>query len=257
MSDQKKLDQLHQGQLIQIRDPNFGWHVKAPLPESFGYTVGSEIGTPFSGYATEGNLSKVLALQFGVSNRVGLVTRKIYQGPEPTEVSMDLNFNAYYSARKEVVAPIIKLMLMSVGHEDSFDDVEGTIADYIRGYMSIGESAIASVAGFEGDEDFNDTDSSRAAKLIRFMRTPGLCAVKVGNVFRLSNVYISNVSPTFSNVLDHEFLPMSATCSITIELSQPMSKIRIAESFGMGDQERENIESTSAGGLNNNQEVNF
>ena len=243
MSKQLKVDQLDPGQVVTFHDPNFGWRVKAPLPEQFGYSVGSEIGTPFAGYATEGALSKVLALQFGVSSRVGLITQKLYQGPQETELSFDLNFNAYYSSKLEVVAPIVKLMLMSVGQEQSVADSKEGVLNKVRGLLTAGENITTGMVDAFTEDDLSFEDGS-AAELIRFMRTSSLCTVKVGKIFTLKKVFISNVTPSFSNVLDNEFLPMSASCNVTIELQSPMTKIEIGKSFSISDAERENIENT-------------
>ena len=243
MSKQLKVDQLDPGQVVEFHDPNFDWRVKAPLPEQFGYSVGSEIGTPFAGYGTDGALSKVLALQFGVSSRVGLITQKLYQGPQETEISFDLNFNAYYSSRLEVMAPIVKLMMMSVGQEQSVNDAKEGVLNEVRRMLTATDRAGSAVAEFVTGADFSIEEGS-AAELIRFMRTPSLCSVRVGKIFTLNKVFISNVTPSFSNVLDNEFLPMSASCNVTIELQSPMTKLRIGKSFSIADAERENIENT-------------
>lgn len=233
MTNQKHVEKLNTGHTIEFHDRGFGWRVKAPLPENYGYTVGSEIGTPFSGYATDGTISKLMALQFGVSSRIGLVTQKIYQGPEPTEVTFDLNFNAYYSARHEVVAPVIKLMMMSVGQEKNLEETSREVAENIRSYTTLGEEQLGNFLDASGDvESTLESQSSSAAQLIRFMRTPSTVTVRVGNIFTLVNAYLSNVQPQFTNVLDFEYMPMSATCSVTLELANPMTKLRLSRAFG-------------------------
>lgn len=226
-----RLQTIPDGQKIKFRDKQFGYTVEAPLPETFGFSVGSEIGTPFAGYASEGTLAKLIALRFGVTNRIGLVTRKIYQGPEPTEMSFDLTFNAYYSSRTEVILPIVKLMIMSVGRAQDLSDARGKIAEQLIKITTATEGIISDAIKFIGLADDDIVEEGEISQLIRFMRAPSLCGVSVGNVFKIRNAYISNVTPTFSNVLDRDFLPLHATCSVTVQLEQPMTKVTLAQSF--------------------------
>lgn len=215
---------LDRGQTLTIHDPDTtGFRVNTPLPETFGFQVGSEIGTPFSGYQTDSLLAKGLALA-GTSVKTGLVTKKMYMGPEPTEISMTLNFNAWNSARDEVLVPVLKLMFMSVGSSNKVSDL---VHEFSRQYEQMDvinpERMLAKKAGAENVQGISD--------LVRYMRSPGMVNIRFGDIYKLRNVYLSSVEPEFSNVLDVEKLPMQATVSIQAQLSEPFDKEQLNRSF--------------------------
>lgn len=232
---QNWVSQLDDGQKIRIieREDNgaaTGRYVEAALPEEFGFSVGSEIGTPFAGYATEGRLAQFLALS-GVSTKAGLVTTKIYQGPEPTEMELSLSFDAYYSAKDEVVGPIVQLMLMAVGSEDGLGPTMKSVSNYLKSSLpSIASNYAMSM--FDVSDDLSDEVSdSRIDELLRFFRAPNVCQIEVGNLFTIERAYISTVTPSFSNVLDSEFMPMHATCTVSVQLEKPFHKRSLARAF--------------------------
>jgi len=220
-------DRTEKGQRIFINDKTYGMHVTAPLPESFGIGVGSEIGSPFSGFASDGSAAKILALTTGTSNRIGIITKKLFMGADQPDIAIDLKFDAFYSGFDEVVLPCFKLMHMAVGTSEKTVD---TVLEKLREFASL-EVAVdqihSSITG-------NKTASS-ISDLIQYIRTPGLVSVRFGNTFKLSECFLSNVNINFSNVLDSEFFPMSATASVTITPQDPLVKDRLIDSFSITD----------------------
>lgn len=105
------------------------YHVEAPLPDNFGFTVGSEYTTPFDLGSVSGTLQKLYAIG-GISAPVGLRMRKMYANPEPTEISFEMEFAAYHSAKEDVVVPIVTLMVMSLGRVITKQDVEAAIEKF-------------------------------------------------------------------------------------------------------------------------------
>ena len=198
-----------------------GHTVLAPLPETFGFTVGSEFSSPFDTGISSGVVQKALAIS-SISQKIGLRMKKMYANPEPTEISFDLEFQAYYSASDEVVVPVIKLAAMSLGR--TLTNLNDRAAEVIR---KVGQTA-GSVGDFvsstsEGhlDEEANTGGIvKRIANLIGLIEGPNTQTIMFGNLYTMTDCYITSMSPQFSNVLDKNGLPMSATCSITVTLEQ-------------------------------------
>lgn len=203
------------------------WTVIGHLPDGFGFSVGSEIGTPFAGFASDGNVAKILYLTTNSSAKAGLITKKMFMGPEQSEISFDMEFQAYYSGFDEVIDPIVRLMMFSTGHQKEIGEIAGEAAN---NYLNISGKAAEISASFLGDgEEINRPKFA-------FMQGPGICTIQFGKVMKLRNVYLSSVTPTFSNSLDNEGYPLSGSVSISGQLEQPMTKDQLASTFQKGRQ---------------------
>lgn len=87
--------------------------------------MGSEFTATFDANTLSGVLQKFkLPFAGQISRRVGVVTTKFYANPEPTEISFELEFHAEYSARDEVVIPMVTLAMMSLGRNMNFEMVK-------------------------------------------------------------------------------------------------------------------------------------
>ena len=80
--------------------------VQAPLPDDFGFTVGNVYSTPFDTGGLSETMQKALALTSkatdtsAFSGKLGITMDKVFTNPEPTEISFDLEFTAFYDAKK-------------------------------------------------------------------------------------------------------------------------------------------------------------
>lgn len=196
--------------------------VKAPLPENFGFTVGSEFSAPFDAQFVGGAIQKAFAAS-GVSSKLGVSTRKMYSNPEPTEISFDMQFEAYESAMDDVLIPIIKLMSMSIGRRMSLTDAANTIEELINSLSrrlrgeeafspgTLSSSATSGTAGNAADRVFG---------FLGFIAGPSLVKLRFGNIITFKNTYVTSVAPSFSNILDPDGVPMSATVSVTCILEE-------------------------------------
>ena len=196
-----------------------GHMVLAPLPETFGFTVGSEFSAPFDTGISSGIVQKALAIG-SISQKIGLRMKKMYANPEPTEISFDLEFQAYYSASDEVVIPIIKLAAMSLGRSmTDLDARAAAILNKVSQSFGGGGGGLMSII-VAGQEANTGGIVERIANLIGLIEGPNTQTIMFGNLYTMTNCYITSMSPQFSNVLDKDGFPMSATCSITVTLEQ-------------------------------------
>lgn len=233
------LDQMFKIRITQLRNENEPGSkivaVEAPLPDQFGMTVGSEFTAPFDASTLAGILQKFKIPSIaagGIAGRVGVVTTKYYSNPEPTEISFDLEFHAEYSARDEVVLPVVELMKMSLGDSLTLEAAQQSINESItaiRGYIG---SVFDREDGEDGDSSDNttsnialtdhvDSDAADGAmKLLGMIKGPPTTELYVGRYIHLRNVWVSSVTPQFSNVVDAYGFPLSATCSVTMMMQR-------------------------------------
>jgi len=222
MGNQTHLEQNDPAQLIHFIDSVHGLTVFANMPETMTVGVASDIGSPFAGYASEGTAAKVLALSTGASSKIGIVTKKLFMGVDQPDISLDIKFEAYYSALDEVLVPAIKLMLIGTAEEKNLEDSIRNIIKLIEG----GGEVVAELTAKITKTDRVDTD-----KLINYLKTPATIKVKFGEIFTIRNAFLSSVSVSFSNVLDSDFLPMEATVSVTITPQDPFTKNEVVTMF--------------------------
>lgn len=209
-------------QLIHFIDGRNGTTVLANMPETMTIGVGSDIGSPFAGYASEGTAAKVLALTTGASNKVGVVTQRLFMGVDQPDINVDIKFEAYYSAYDEVLLPCIKLMLMATAEKHSLEDAVRKAIKFIEAGDSIYAETIAKIKQSER----LDTDN-----FINYLRSPATCKVMFGDIFTIQKCFLANVSVSYSNVLDNDFVPMEATVSITLTPQDPFTKNSVVTMF--------------------------
>lgn len=213
--------------------------VKAPLPDGFGTTVGSEYSTPFDTGGVNDTLRKVLFLK-EVSQKPGFRMKKFYANPVPTEISFDMEFFSYYDAFTEVVVPAFLLQKMSVGRELRWKELKEDIEKFIRGGVKAVEQGTKKAqelsntyAGTEFDPNapmFPSLENSKpenptsekldpsAGKLIDafgFVVAPPMTKIRFGTTLTLDNMFITHVGVKFSNILDLNGYPTHCSVSVT------------------------------------------
>lgn len=208
-------------QLIQFVDLTHGTTVNALMPETMTMGVGSDIGSPFAGYASEGTAAKVLALTTGASSKIGIVTKKLFMGVDQPDITLDLKFDSYYSAYDEVLVPVIKLLLIATAEEKN---LAKSVQKIIK-TLEFGDEAVSELISNISKRDI-DSD-----KLINYLKTPSTCKIIFGDIFTVRNAFLSNVSVSFSSILDSEFIPVEAMVSVTITPQDPFTKNEIVTMF--------------------------
>lgn len=235
-----KLADLNDYQKIIIKGKVDGGtvsRVEAPLPDGFGMSVGSSFTDPQNidlasiagGVGALNKIAAPLASQVrraGYSTKITSNTNIFYAGPEPTEISFEMNFNAYYSAREEVATPVALLMAMSVGRGRSFLSQNEEFPAILRQVLTT-----LRTEGVDVDEDGVEEDAADFG----FIKRPPYCYVAFGRALTFKECFISSVGVKFSNVLDNEFLPMSASCAVTIKLRRNPVQDEIGRYFGRTD----------------------
>lgn len=216
------------------------YKVEAPLPQDFGFTVGSEYTTPFDIGNLSGGLQKLYAVG-GISNSPGLRMRKMYANPEPTELSFDMEFAAYHSAKEDVVVPIVTLMLMSLGRVVTSEDVEnaiekfGKLASSGASLFGFGEEGVTSVST-SAKQTISDpnvsSNTSRLLEMINLISAPDVCTISFGDFLVIDKAYITSTAVSFSNVLDRDGYPMSGKVSVTATMQTAPIADEIAGYFG-------------------------
>lgn len=197
--------------------------VQAPLPDDFGFTVGSEYSEPFDAGAMSETWQRVFAVG-GISQKMGIRMRKMFTNPEPTEISFDMEFYAHYSAKDEVFIPIFKLMMMTLGTRLTWDKVEDKAKELIE-TVAGAAGGLVNLAGLDADTEVDTTGveneqvnqaGGRLLALINLVNSPKYVNIQWGRIMKWRKCYITSVTPSFSNVVDSDGFPMYAKASITI-----------------------------------------
>lgn len=208
--------------------------VVAPLPDNFGFTVGSQFSAPFDAQFISGTAAKGLALA-GVSSKLGTATKKLYTSPEPTEISFDMNFEAYESAWDDVYAPVIILMSMAIGSQLTLTDAANTIEELVnRGAANLGRGPVLENTADRISQSSVGQNGERAFDFLNFVQGPPTVKLRFGNVITFRNAYISSVAPSFSNIMDSSGIPMSCVVSVTsiLETDPVMDDENFQDFFG-------------------------
>lgn len=218
-----KLDPKQRFQIVQYyRDSgNPITRVAAALPDNFGISVGSVFTDPFNANITSNPIAEKVAAFFNFSRKAGArVTSVYYDGPEPTEISLELEFAAYYSGHDEVISPVLSLMLMAVGREQDYRDLQGQFTGFPGAVLD------------RWIEQIEESKGGTVADQIKLIRGPQPVRINFGGVMRIPAAYVSTVAPAFSNVLDNQFAPLHATCAITIKIERNPVYSDIQDFFG-------------------------
>lgn len=215
-----KVSELPRSQKIVIKLRNTEGvtqrRVEAPLPDGYGLSTGSAFTDPSNtdlagGGGTASKVVKQVAKRSGFSTKISQKTNVFYDGPEPTEISFDMNFHSYYSAFHEVMVPVFRLMMMSVGRERSFQDIDDSLKDEMKAQ-----------AGEEFEEDTGK---------FGFIRSPGEAKVTFGSSLQIPRCYVASVGTEFSNISDNQGYPISANCSVSIKVARNPTQTELADYF--------------------------
>lgn len=233
----QKVQELDIGQKIQVKQYGGGPSsiVESPLPESFGFSSGSQFGSPFASYRSGGLLSQIGAIS-GFSTNFGLFTRKFYEGPQESQVSFDMKFDTWEDSIKDVIIPVTVLMIFSTGYEQSkLTTAEQAAASIMKHLSSIIPQTAVNIENTVRkhiDSNLPNIDTSGFNyNIFQMLHTPPEIAIRFGNAFTLREMFLSNVSLQFSNVLDNNYIPMSCTASITADYKNPLTQGKISNAF--------------------------
>lgn len=228
----QKVKELDQGQKIQIRQgqPGSGSIViESPLPENFGFSAGSQFGSPFASYMSHG-LGSMIGVATGFSQSYGLFTQNFFEGPQMTQVSFDMHFDTWEDSMADVILPVMYLMSFSVG---AATDKLKPLAKEVASIANIPIQAILTgINTVEGTVTSGLKNTQISSNIFQMMDTPALCTLKFGNAYTLRSMFVSNVSLQFSNVLDQNYIPMNCVASVTADFKNPLSSGDIARTFG-------------------------
>lgn len=205
--------------------------VTAPLQDDFGMTVGSEFATPFDTGSINNIMSKIFYVT-AISQKAGIRMKKLYAAPEPTEISFDMEFAAFYNAKDEVLLPAVTLLTMALGRRLTAEDVVARVEKYAVELAKFSGRVVDSTFGEGEISDFfkeaEDTDvdvdkknleiSNKVLGLISVIQGPPLSEIRFGDVMVLPKCFITSAAAKFSNVLDPDGVPMSAVVSVTATL---------------------------------------
>lgn len=196
--------------------------VKAFVPETFQLGVVSSFGQPFGQGLNASAAGKASIMMTGNALTSQSMTAQIWEGTQPIEITLELEFVAESDPLIEVLLPIQRLLEMTMpsrGLGGYLLEPPGPVykdlinwAAFDKARNALGIDGIASGGG-------------AAAKQI---------AVQIGNFILFDNVVIEQVNSTFHSLMHESGIPMRATVSVTfktffIQLKEDVKDIFLME----------------------------
>ena len=159
--------------------------IKAPLPETFGFGTANEVNELFDIFKFKSKIAQLSGLVTANYDR-GFSERSYWRSLQNQEISVELEFNAYYSGAIDVVEPVQNLMLLAAPVE------------------TLGSATTGNATSAWG------------------WNAPPHCTITYGRILYFTDVLIKSVNVVFSNKLDSNFDPMSATVTLTYIPANPV-----------------------------------
>ncbi len=221
--------------------------VSAPLPETFGVDIQSQMTQPFASFIPQGLIQTAVALK-SISANAGIGIGKFYTGTESPDISFDMNFVAQYDALTEVVIPVAKLYVMATSYRVPLADVAAkAISDIFNTLAGLGTEAANGISDLvhilkPNIPELNATAPKLSAaeiqKFLYWLHGPPPLHCYFGNIYALGGgdnpITLSGMSPRFSNNIDYNGLPMQCTVSVTLTMKQPYFAETVAHTYASG-----------------------
>jgi hypothetical protein len=185
--------------LIYVSSSQHGT-VVSRAPQNIALSVDAE-WEPALNLGSVGNVA-LLALQegLGITPRYKFTTAQIWTGQSPIEISLELQFQAEESSRKDVIDPILALMKMAMPRPS--------------------DTGLLKPPGprlFNSKPEDNDR-----------------IVVEIGNFLSFDAVSVIDVSPNYDLLMSVDDEPMSATCTVRFRTIYALNTEEIQRMFGAG-----------------------
>lgn len=164
--------------------------ILAPIPEQVAISTGNAYDQTFDILQFKQTVVNWISKGAGKKFTRGISERQYWDGIENQEITLELEFAAYNSGYWDVVVPCRNLMMLATPTE-------------------------------RGSTDISTNDVEGIENLTAHWDEPPHIMVSIGDFLTLNNVGISNCSVSFSNKLDNEFMPLSATASVSFVMIDP------------------------------------
>lgn len=173
-----------------------GGQVKGYVPETFQMAVTSQFNQPFGQGAANTAFGKATQVLAGVAVTSQSMTAQVWEGTQPIELTLEMEFVAESNPQTEVLEPIKELMKMvmpSTGPGGFMLKPPGPVYSGVVDW-----TAPFTVKKGEGG----------TAKQI---------TVQIGNFLLFDNVVIESVNCTFHSMMHSSGIPLRATVAITFK----------------------------------------
>lgn len=187
---------------------NGGPMVEAFVPETFQLSVTSAFGPAFGQEIQGSTVGKIAQMGAGLSISSQAMTAQIWQGTQPIEMSLELEFVADSDPTSQVSEPIQKLLQMTMPSK-GFGPV----------LAPPGPKYVSSI-----DWKAFEPAKRGAEKQI---------SIDIGRFLFFDNVVIESVNTTFHSMMHKSGVPLRATCSISFKTFFVQLSDNIPDLFGL------------------------
>jgi hypothetical protein len=208
MSHGMEMNPNYQVRIVQKNGPG----ITAFVPETFQFAVTSQFGQPFGQglmNSAAGNAAKV-GLSTALTSQV--MTAQVWEGSQPIEITLELEFAAESDPIKEIREPIMHLLEMTM---PSSDGVGGLLKPPGPKYLDL-----INWQAFEAKKGAGQADKQ--------------IDVFIGKFLSFDNVVIESVNATFQSMMHESGIPLRATVAVTFKTFFVPIKEDIANIFKGG-----------------------
>lgn len=214
---------------VRITSSFLNTTVVAYLQDQTSFRITSE-WEPFLPMAVSGVANQLSQLVTGHSLVSRFMTRRIWKGTSPVEISLTLQFRALTSAYTDVVQPVKSLMQMAL--PSSADPI--TIGRFKLPFLSppgpdpysgeaVNQQALASVS---------DSDRQTIQSIVRETKAGDLISIHIGTFLQFHSVIVREVNPVFDQMMDEHGNPLSASVTMVFETYEILTKEQVDGTSG-------------------------
>lgn len=186
--------ELNPNYLVRISQQG-GGKVQGFVPETFQLAVSSQFGQPFGQGLMNSTIGTASKATLGVALTSQSMTAQIWEGSNPIEMTLEIEFVAESDPRSEVLQPIQSLLEMALPSKS-------------KGFLLAPPGPkYSDIIDWEAMAGGTKGEGAAANQI----------SLHVGKFLTFDNIVIENVNVTFHSMMHSSGIPMRATVAVTFK----------------------------------------
>jgi hypothetical protein len=188
-----------------------GLIVEGWIPETFQVAVSSQFSQPF-GQSHPASLMTKLTTNVSLTSQS--MTAQVWEGSQPIELTLEIEFIAESDPKREVLLPIVNLLMMTMPSNNGGTFLRPPGPEYtdLQDWKAL-VNDWQNLAGVN-----NMTNLERIKKGREGIKgVKGAISIDLGKFMYFDNVVIETVNTTFHSMMHSSGIPLRATCAVTFK----------------------------------------
>lgn len=182
---------------VIITHQGAGGVVQGWVPETFQIAVTSQFSQPFGQGISNSTAGQATKAWMGRALTSQSMTAQVWEGSQPIEITLEIEFVAETDPKKEVLEPIKKLLKMTMPSKDGSNLLRPPgpkYSDIVDWKAFLDPSRPTGKSGVEGS-----------------------ISIAIGKFVYFDNVVIESVNSTFHSMMHSSGIPLRATVAVTFK----------------------------------------